>query len=248
MKISIQLNDKSQIINFCNEDYYNNEVAEIINRDYPLGLIEIGNTDPATLILKYYINGEFYDKSVNELKQEKIELLQNAFNISKKITIQNGNTLIINHDTPERKIFFDKLKIITQESTRQDISISYQQAMSGSYYRFSAIYTIWGYIFKDLFLADRMINGVATGFKEDVREQNQIHFDAVNLKIQNATTYEELNAITWNFTKPNGIVIDVNDKAEQMLADSTVDAYTKAIINNSKDPVTGEIHLIQEVL
>jgi hypothetical protein len=119
--------------------------------------------------------------------------------------------------------------------------------MNDSLYRFSAIYTIWGYIFKDLFLADRIKDGQPTGFKEDIREQNQIHFDAINLIIKNATTHEELNAITWNFTKPNGIIIDVSEKAEQMLADSAVDAYTKAIINAAKDPVTGEIHLIQKV-
>ena len=188
-----------------------------------------------------------YEVPFSIIKYQKQQQLQNDFNTSKKITIQNGNTLIIEHDTPERKYFFDKLKLITQESTRQDISISYQQENDGSSYTFSAIPKIWAYIFKDLFLADRIKDGQPTGFKEDVREQNQIKFNITNLYIQRATTQEELNAITWNFTKPNGIVIDISEKAEQMLADSTVDAYTKAIINAAKDPVTGEIHLINKV-
>jgi len=248
MKISIQLNDKSQIINFCNEDYYNNEVAEIINRDYPLGLIEIGNTDPATLILKYYINGVFYDKSIDEVKQEKIELLQNDFNISKKITIQNGNTLIIDYDTPERHIFLEKLMTVLQESLVSNVSISYQQKVNNAMYRFSALPTIWNYIFKDLFLIDRKTSdGTPTGFKENSREYNKIIFDVVELKIQNTTTTEELNAISWEFANPNGIFINVNEKAAQMLNDPTVDDFTKLAINQSKDPETGQIHLINIV-
>ena len=241
---------KIQNILFLNQD---NTLYKVTLETGEIHYVVVG-TD--TTELGMYVNekiaaGELipqqYEVPLSMIKYQKQQQLQNDFNNSKKITIQNGNTLIIEHDTPERKYFFNKLKIITQESTRDDISITYQQERDGSSYEFSAIYTIWAYIFKDLFLSDRIINDSPTGFKEDVREQNQIKFNIINLQIQRATTHEELDAITWNFTKPNGIIIDVNNKAEQMLNDPEVSATTKYIINRAKDPVTGEIHLINKV-
>lgn len=248
MKIGIQLNENLQVVNYCSEVHYTQELQEIIERDYPLGLIEIGEQDPKSLLLKYYIDGIFYEKSLEELKQEKIDSLNNDFNAAKKITIQNGTTLVIAHDTPERDIFLNKLTAVLQESTVSNVSISYQQKVNNSMYIFSALPTVWSYVFKDLFLVDRKkSDGTLTGFKENSREYNKITFDAVALKIQNATTIEELNAISWNFANPNGIFINVNEKAEQMLNDSIVDDFTKSAINQLKDPETGEIHLINIV-
>ena len=64
-------------------------------------------------------------------------------------------------------------------------------------------------------------------------------------KINNASTQAELDAITWSFLNPQGIVIDVNDKANEMLADSEVSDFAKAAINTAKDLITGEIHLVK---
>lgn len=182
------------------------------------------------------------------LKIEKLQALKGDFNASKKITIQNGNTLIIKHNTPERNIFLDKLTNVLQESLSKDVSLSYQQQVDNVMYRFSALPIIWSYIFKDLFLVEnKNTNGSLTGFKQNIREYNRITFEVISLKIQNTTTTEELNAISWEFANPNGIFINVNEKAEQMLNDPTVDDFTKSAINQSKDPETGQIHLINIV-
>jgi len=187
-----------------------------------------------------------YNLHTNKL--HKIQALNEAFNASKKITIQNGNTLVIKHDTPERGVFLEKLINVSKESLSNGISISYQQKVDNVMYIFSALPTVWSYVFKDLFLVHRKkSDGTLTGFKENSREYNKITFDAVALKIQNATTTQELNAISWNFANPNGVFINVNEKAEQMLNDSIVDNFTKSAINRLKDPETGEIHLINIV-
>ena len=187
-------------------------------------------------------------EKLSALKDVKIAQLQIDFNVSKKITIQNGNTLVIKHDTPERGVFLEKLINVSKESLSNGISISYQQKVDNVMYRFSILPSIWNYIFKDLFLLDRKkSDGTSTGIKESSREHNKIMFDAIVLKIQNATTEDELNIITWNFANPDGILININEKAEQMLNDPIVDNFTKSAINQLKDPITGEIHLIKIV-
>jgi len=228
--------DDSRYLELLNsESYILKETAEKLNLKNTFFLDDKGDLQE--------INVEF-----EKQKQEKLKSLKTDFNLSKKITIQNGTTLVIAHDTPERDIFLNKLTAVLQESTLSNVSISYQQKVNNSMYIFSALPTVWSYVFKDLFLVDRKkSDGTVTGFKENSREYNKITFNAVVLKIQNATTIEELNAISWNFANPNGIFINVNEKAEQMLNDSIVDDLTKSAINQLKDPETGEIHLINIV-
>ena len=74
-------------------------------------------------------------------------------------------------------------------------------------------------------------DGTYTSFKENIRDHNKVEYDLMVLKITNATTIQELNDITWNFARPNGVLIDVNDKAQQMLNDDRVDNITKNVIN-----------------
>jgi hypothetical protein len=179
-------------------------------------------------------------------KKERLTQLQNDYNTSKKIIIQNGNTLIIEHNTPERSIFLHKLTFMLKEGLLNNVAISYQQNVNNVMYRFSALPTIWNYVFKDLFLVDRRkSDGTLTGFKESSREHNKILFDLLLLQIQNTTTQQELDSISWEFVNPNGTVINVNNKAGQMLNDASVDDFTKSAINQLKDPTTGDIHLIQ---
>lgn len=239
------------------------EFAEIAKKDTdlytsiePLKKYDDGTTqafDDATQSWQYTFKGDDLleaerIEALNASKANKIAQLEADYNAAKKITIQNGHTLVIKHDTPERGVFLEKLINVSKESLSNGISISYQQKVDNVMYRFSILPSIWSYIFKDLFLLDRKkSDGTSTGFKENSREYNKITFDAVALKIQNATTIEELNAISWNFANPDGVFINVNEKAEQMLNDSIVDSFTKSAINQLKDPETGEIHLINIV-
>jgi hypothetical protein len=221
--------------------------AKEVSFGLPDEIVISTNLDITEVLGYSYANGQLVH-TLESAKHEKIKALIDTHNASKKITIQNGQTLIIEHDTPERDIFLDKLIAVTKESLSPNVSISYQQKVNNLMYRFSALPTVWSYVFKDLFLVDRKkSDGTLTGIKESSREHNKIMFEAIVLKIQNATTEDELNIITWNFANPNGVFINVNEKAEQMLNDPIVDSFTKSAINQLKDPETGEIHLINIV-
>ena len=63
-------------------------------------------------------------------------------------------------------------------------------------------------------------------------------------KLSNRVTVEDFETITYEFKNPNGIIINVNDKATQLLNDPSVDDYTKGVINALKNP-EGLIYLIQ---
>lgn len=210
--------------------------------------IELNTDLDITEVLGYkYENGQLVS-TLESARREKIQDLQVAYNTCRKITIQNGETLIIEHHTPERDEFLKKLLTVLQESSASDVAISYQQEVNNSMYVFSALPTIWNYVFKDLFLVDRKkIDGTPTGFKESVREHNKMIFDATGLKIQKAATVEQLNAISWEFVNPNGVFVNVNEEATKMLNDDNVDDFTKLAINQLIDPITGEVHLINIV-
>jgi hypothetical protein len=218
-------------------EFYDDETTQIFNE----ALQEFEYNNRGSVLLEKELA-----EQLESAKKERLTQLQNDYNTSKKIIIQNGNTLIIEHNTPERSIFLHKLTFMLKEGLLNNVAISYQQNVNNVMYRFSALPTIWNYVFKDLFLVDRRkSDGTLTGFKESSREHNKILFDLLLLQIQNTTTQQELDSISWEFVNPNGTVINVNNKAGQMLNDASVDDFTKSAINQLKDPTTGDIHLIQ---
>jgi hypothetical protein len=238
MKIGIQINESSQVVNYCSEEHYTQELAEIINRDYPLGLIDIGEQNPEDLILKYYIDGAFYEQSLEEKRAEKLTALQNDFNASKKITIQNGNTLIIEHDTPERDILLNSLEKI--EVLQNMLAFIYTQEDADLGFR--VLPEIFQYIFKDLFIAS-----LPNGTKVNSRVHNKAVIFSLKQKLINqATTIEEINNINWQFVNPNGVIVNINEKANQMLVDTSVSEEAKNAINLVKDE-NDEIHLIKTI-
>jgi hypothetical protein len=179
-------------------------------------------------ILQLYVN-----------KRRIVQLLTNSYNDSKKITIQNGNTLVIAHDTPERGYFITLIEVVSTLSPR--LSVEYIQTTDKRGLGFRILSEIAAYIFKDLFTAT-----LTNGIKVNARKRNKtILYNNALEQINNAATQAELDAVTWAFINPTGIVIDVNAKAIQMLADTTVSDFAKDAINAAKDPETGEIHLVQ---
>lgn len=234
MKLYIKTNSKNEIFQAMKVPFSNS--------------IEIETDIAFDDIVGYsYIDGQVVH-SLKSLKVEKLKDLETAHNASKKIIIKNGETLVIEHNTPERDIFINKLMTVSQESFVSNASLAYQQQVGNVMYRFSASPTVWSYIFKDLFFIDRKTsNGTPNGIKENYREHNQLTFNAVALTIQNSTTIVELNAVSWEFANPDGIIINVNEKATQMLNDESVDDFTKEAIRRVKDIETGEIHLINIV-
>lgn len=171
------------------------------------------------------------------LKLQKIQKLDDDYNASKKITIQNGRTVIIKHDTPEREKF---LKLIENVRNNNAVFIYKQKTNAGSL-ALRILPEIAAYIFKDLFIAT-----LKNGTSVPVRSQNKaiIYENALD-EINNASTQAELDDVTWSFINPRGIVIDVNDKANEMLADLEVSDFAKEAINAAKDPATDEIHLVK---
>ncbi len=198
---------------------------------------------------------EYTEKGATLLEKERIEALEvakkehlaqleNDYNASKVITIQNGNTIVIKHDTFEREHFLKNIELVGNETTQTNTVLSYRQndIENRCQYRISLVYYIWKYIFIDLFLVGR-----SSGFKESIRSKNQGEYTIAQLKIANVKTIEELNGVTCNFVNPQGTVIDVSVKAKKIFDNSNTPDDVKALISKLTD-AEGNVHLIEKVL
>jgi hypothetical protein len=174
---------------------------------------------------------------------ERQQELKNAFNDSKKITIQNGKTLVITHDTPEREYFLKLIEDVSNLSSTEGAAFIYEQQTDSGKLALRILPEIATYIFTDLFITT-LNNTQQTKVNSRVHNKTTVYELALE-KINNAATQSELDAVTWSFINPQGIVIDVNAKATEMLADPSVSDFAKAAINAAKDPITGEIHLVK---
>lgn len=183
------------------------------------------------------------DYNLHASKQQKIEALNDDFNASKKIIIKNGKTLTIEYDTPERDIFLKLIEDVSNLSTTAGAAFIYEQQTDADKLALRILPEIAVYIFKDLFIAT-LANQQQTKVNSRVHNRTTIYELALD-EINEATTQAELDAVTWQFLNPAGIVIDVNAKANQMLADPGVSDFAKAAINAAKDQATGEIHLVK---
>lgn len=176
-----------------------------------------------------------------DLKVQKYNLLRLEYESTKVITLQNGNTLIIKGNTPERDIFFQNLENLQKLDNIDNAILTYWQEEDGTIYQFSALSYIWRYMFSALFLKSE--NGIIKG---TIRGQNKNEYLVNNLKIQKAQTVSDLDSVTWNFINPHGMVIDINEKSRIMLNDIQVPEYVKNIIASAMD-ANGQIHLIQKI-
>ena len=183
-------------------------------------------------------------EELEKAKKERLAQLENDYNASKLIVIQNGNTIVIKHDTFEREHFLKNIELVGNETTQSNTVLSYRQndIENRCQYRISLVYYIWKYLFIDLFLVARL-----SGYKESIRSKNQGEYTIAQLKIANVKTIDELNAITCNFVNPQGIVIDVSVKAKEIFDNSNTPADVKALISKLTD-ADGNVHLIEKVL
>lgn len=173
-------------------------------------------------------------------------LLKQAYNQSKRIEIQDPDkSLVIEYNTPERDFFLSQIEKLSTESKFNNITLSYYQKVEHEQWSFSALPSIWSYIFKDSFTCPRPNN---PNIREYVRQVNKEIYERTDAimqnKLSNRVTVEDFETITYEFKNPNGIIINVNDKATQLLNDPSVDDYTKGVINALKNP-EGLIYLIQ---
>jgi len=165
-----------------------------------------------------------------------------AFNNSKLIRIEDTIvTLDIKHDTPQRDYFLNKFEQLSKEDMTSDTVITYHQPQDNVMYQFSAVPYIWNYIFINLFRIDR-----GTGFKEPLRLHNKKKYDKYCLDLNNANTIEDINKINCEFIMPNGITINVNQNAQNILNDINTPLEIKEIIQQNINANGGIAKLITE--
>lgn len=175
-----------------------------------------------------------------QLKQAKLNELNTLFNNSKLITIQGNYTIEIKHDTPERDIFLTKIEQLSREDIENNTVVGYSQEKNGNLYKIALVPYIWKYIYTNLFLVAR-----ASGFKESIRDRNKQLHKEYHLKIQNSATKEAVNDIEFVFINPNGIVINIDDNAQNILNDPATPSSIIDLINQIP-LVNGRLNLITE--
>jgi hypothetical protein len=222
--------------------YYN------IEEKYYIELKEISIVEQIIAGLKQTGDVIINDISINDYnlkvaKLARLDELNTDYNTAQKITIQNGKTLEIAHDTPERGYFLKLIEDVSNLSTTEGAAFIYEQQIDSGKLALRILPEIATYIFKDLFVVT-LNNPQQTKVNSRVHNKTTVYELALE-QINDATTQAELDSITWTFLNPAGIAIDVNAKAAEMLADPTVSDFAKAAINAAKDPTTGEIHLVK---
>ena len=184
-----------------------------------------------------------FQERLQILKDTKFIQLSDSYKASKLIVIQNGETIKIEHNTVERDYFFKNIEFMSNETIQSRSVLTYRQddIKNNCQYSLALVPYIWQYLFNDLFLFER-----SSGFKESIRSSNQGMYSKTQLRIDNAKTIEELNQISFNFINPNGLVIDISEKATQMLNDVNVSQEIKDLISDRTQ--NGEIHLIEKFI
>jgi len=181
-----------------------------------------------------YINGQVVH-SLKSLRREKLKNLEDDFNKSKTITIINGNSLIIKHDCPKRDYFLNILEEVKRLDDNMEISHIFTQKSSGLGFKVSPF--IANYILLKDFTEN--VNGRII----KIREHNKaIVYDNAENKIEQATSIEELEAINWNFLKPNGIEININERVADIMNGD--DENLKDAIERVTDK-DGQLHFIK---
>jgi hypothetical protein len=208
----------------------------------------IQNFNEALQVWEYTKKGnivlEYEMKNLVELsKKQKLEELERNFNSSKLIVIQNGETMVIKHDTNKRREFMKNLEIVTNEYSDQKGVLRYWQHDDEN----NCIYTIvlstyiWKYIFSDLFSFTSQ-----NGFKPSIRTENEFTYEITKAKISNATTLEEIMKISYNLINPSGLVIDISIKAKEIFDNpNTPESIKEEIVKLTTED---GIHLIKKIL
>ena len=189
---------------------------------------------PALITQKEYEEFESIEVEIEKKKISKLAELDVAFETSKKIIVKNGVTIEIKN----REIFLSKIKIVGRVDANPETVYCYYQNEDGVGYSIAAHPIVLQKIYNKYFKHTRQ-----TGTQEFVSDHNKVLETRYKSKINNATTLEQLD-FDLEFENPTGITIEINETANEMLADSGVPEFIKDFINKLKDE-EGNIHLIQ---
>jgi hypothetical protein len=171
----------------------------------------------------------FPEVALSQNKRNRLLDLEADFNASKKITLKNGTTWVIEGAT--YKALKNKLTLIFSDSADlTKVYTFFEGDISKPNYYVNVICYIWRYILNDFY---ESILGVGN---------NRKVYDFAKADILNAQDLNTLNAITWSFTPAK--VIDVSEKASELEKQSDTPQYVLDVIAAAKD-AQGEIHLVQ---
>jgi hypothetical protein len=168
-------------------------------------------------------------EALEAIKQDRIAQLQTDYNASKKITIQNGTTWVIEGAT--YKALKNKLTLIFSDNADlTKVYTFFEGDTSKPNYYINVICYIWRYILKDFY---ESVLGVGN---------NRKIYDFAKSDIINAQDLTTLNARTWSFTP--AVVIDVSEIAMELEQQADTPQYVLDVIAAAKD-AQGEIHLVK---
>ena len=204
-----------------NGEIQENPISEVIYTNQPLfDAIDLYISNGGTVI---DLAGIIDLKNLKIQKKTQLEL---SFNNSKFIKILGATISIdIKNNTTQRDRFLELIEKVGKEESSNSAVLTYYQTETDKVYDITFVPYIWQYIYTQLFLTQR-----PSGFKESLRYVNRRKYDEYFLKIENATTLEAVNAIDFQFISPNGIVIDINQNAHDMLNDVEVPQRIKDLI------------------
>lgn len=168
-------------------------------------------------------------------KSHKKQALQKAEDLSKLIKIiQHDIELVVK----DRETFFKKIYQVHKIDKLSSSVVSYAQENDNQYCEFACVPYVWEYLFKDLF-----INIRSSGYAETLRESNKKEFIKKQSFIDRATSIAEIDNIQFDFIFPSGVVINVNDKAHQILIDVQNDI---TLSSEKKQEITSLINALRD--
>ena len=198
-----------------------------------------GDFDPAKDLARLVDGAVVIDNNANSLLQElngqkrvRIKELIADFDASRKITIKNGKTLVIAHDTAEREFFLKMVENSINSAHLKDNFLEvleYRQFTDKEVLGVRAVAYLWRYVFAEY---------------NKQRVANKFMFETLKVAINNADTQEILDSITYKFT--DALVLDINDKVAEIEADKNTPSGVLKAINDAKDG-KGVVHLVKDL-
>tara|TARA_R100001591_G_scaffold112283_1_gene124554 strand:+ start:1459 stop:2199 length:741 start_codon:yes stop_codon:yes gene_type:complete len=236
----IKINQENIIFQAC--DNKPQEIEVIKNNNGESKVVEVpiektGWISVDTDIREFKLVGMKYENnqithSLQSFREEKELQLRQEYNKTKKITIVNGNNLIIEHDCPERKEFIKILELVEKSDVLHTSQTFFQKKSELGFNVHPEIIT---FILDDEFI----IRKDNLSFK--LRKKNKLKFENALIKINKSASINQIKDITWDFLKPDGVLINIDEKVKKI--ENSDNEKLKQIVENAK--VDGRLHFIK---
>lgn len=169
---------------------------------------------------------------LDKLKALKLQELDAAFKDSKSVVIKNGHSLTITADDADRDYFVknieDSINSVHLKENFLEV-LEYRQFTLTKVFRVRAVAYLWRYVF---------------GEYNKHRVANKLMYKTFKVAINNASTQEILDGITFKFA--DALVVNINDKVAEIEADKNTPEGVLKAINDAKDN-KGVVHLVKDL-